>query len=179
MAVKTKIVKPDREPLIEGNVEYLFCHTNADYLFIVDEKVTSDKCVRLLVAAVGIILYLATMGLAWLILTPGLVHGAVVPGRGRSPFQQVGGQTSFGFTSQLTRNGRGYQRVSDSYARSSDSLEEDRPEEINWPDDDDQQQLEFPKGKLNQYFLTSDKIFFIAIITRHKLNLLKFFFVEL
>ena len=31
MAVKTKIVKPDREPLIEGNVEYLFCHTNADY----------------------------------------------------------------------------------------------------------------------------------------------------
>ena len=146
MAVKTKTVKPDREPLIEGNVEYLFYHTNADCLFIVDEKVTSDKCVRLLVAAVGIILYLATMALAWLVLTPGLVHGSVVPGRGRSPFQQVGGETSFGFTSELTRNGRGYQRVSDSYARSSDSLEEDRQEEINWPDDDDQQQLEFPKG---------------------------------
>ena len=147
MAVKTKTIEPDREPLIEGNVEYLFYHTNADCLFIVDEKVTSDKCVRILVATVGIILYLATMGLAWLILTPGLVHGAaVVPGRGRSPFQQVGGETSFGFTSELTRNGRGYQRVSDSYARSSDSLEEDRQEEINWPDDDDQQQLEFPKG---------------------------------
>ena len=181
MAVKKKTIEPDREPLIEGNVEYLFYHTNANYLFIVDEKTTSDIWVRILVATVGIICYLATMGLAWLIFTPGLVHGAaVVPGGGRSPFQQVvGGQTSFGFTSQLTRNGRGYQRVSDSYAQSSDSLEEDRPEEINWPDDDDQQQLEFPKGKLNQYFLTSDKIFFIAIITRHKLNLLKFFFVEL
>ena len=28
----------------------------------------------------------------------------------------------------------------------ADLLEEDRQEEINWPDDDDQQQLEFPKG---------------------------------
>ena len=98
MAVKKKTIEPDREPLIEGNVEYLFCHTNADYLFIVDEKeVTSDICVRLLVATVGIVLYLATMGMAWLIFTPGLVHGAaVVPGGGRSPFQQVvGGQTSW------------------------------------------------------------------------------------
>ena len=150
-------------------------------LFIVDEKeVTSDICVRLLVATVGIVLYLATMGMAWLIFTPGLVHGAaVVPGGGRSPFQQVGGQTSFGFTSQLTRNGRGYQRVSDSYAQSSDSLEEDRPEEINWPDDDDQQQLEFPKGSWINTFNIRHSIF-IETITRHKNKITKIFsFVEL
>ena len=140
--VAAKTMKPDKEPLIEGKVEHLLYHTNADYLFIADEKVASDKCVRVLVGVCGVILYLATLTLAWLVLTPGLVYGSAVPGR--SPFQQVGGETSFGFTSQLTRSGPNYQRVSDSYARSSDSLEEEQ-QEINWPDDD-RQQLEFPKG---------------------------------
>ena len=129
---------------MEGNVEYLLYHTNADYLFIADKKVALDKCVRVLVGVCGVILYLATLALAWLVLTPGLVYGSAVR-PGRSPFQQVGGETSFGFTSQLTRSGPNYQRVSDAYARSSDSLEEDQQQEINWPDDD-QQQLEFPKG---------------------------------